>query len=348
MQLLDLPAGSPCVPAVSLAHTHHQDIRTAAPPSSLVASDDHHTVLTAGGRGEYRIPWHSHDCLMVIMPVRGAINYRDEFSPDGACLSEERFVVVPEFVQHAGEADDTSQILLYLTNPVIQRIVPDPSIVDRIARHIRRTAFFAVTPEIRMLQYLCFAGDGTRPAVRASRSHVASALLLHVLTQIEKAQPLQSEVAHGRELVREICTYVDLRLSEDLSLDEIAKQFRVSRRHATRLFKRWTGLSIAEYWEKQRIARARMMLANTGLPVSQIAWRLGFESGSALARAMRRVTGQTPSAVRRRARVSPLDTLPVLPADAPVTAGKPETITPAHGPAPGTHAHDATVPAHQG
>lgn len=307
MQLLDIPPGKPCVPAVSLAHTHHRDIRTAAPVSSLVASDDHHTILTAGGPGEYRIPWHSHDCLMVLMPVRGAINYRDEFSPHGSCLSEERFVVVPELVQHAGEADDTPHILLYLTNPVIQRIVPDPAIVNRIARHIRRTAFFAVTPEMRMLQYLCFAGDGTLPTVRASRSHVASALLLHVLTQIEKSQPLQGtgDSGRGRELIREICAYVDLHLTEDLSLDEIALQFRVSRRHATRLFKRWTGLSIAEYREKQRIGRARTMLANTGLPVSQIAWRVGFDSGSALARAMRRITGQTPTAIRSGARVSP-------------------------------------------
>jgi AraC family transcriptional regulator len=306
MQLLDLPPGKPCVPAVSLAHADHHDIRTAAPASSLVASDDHYTILTAGGRGEYRIPWHSHDCLMVLMPVRGAINYRDEFSPDGSCLSEERFVVVPELVQHAGEADDTPHILLYLTNPVIQRIVPDPTIVDRIERQIRRTSFFAVTPEIRMLQYLCFAGDGTMPTVGASRWHIASALLLHVLNQIEKSEPLQSagDASHGRELVREICAFVDLHLARDLSLDEIARQFRVSRRHATRLFKRWTGLSIAEYWEKQRIGRARTMLANTDLPVGQIAWRLGFESGSALARAMRRVTGQTPSAIRYHARLS--------------------------------------------
>ena len=40
----------------------------------------------------------------------------------------------------------------------------------------------------------------------------------------------------------------------------------------------------------------------TDLPVGEIAGRLGFESGSALARAMRRVTGQTPSVIRHNAR----------------------------------------------
>lgn len=304
MQLLENQPGGPSVSAASLAHTHHYDIRTAAPSSSLVASDDYHTILTAGSRGQYRIPWHSHDCWMIIMPVRGAINYRDEFSPDGSCLSEERFAVIPELVQHAGEADDTSQILLYLTAPVVRRIAQGCGSVETIARRIRRTAFFAVTPEIRMLQHLCFAGDGTRPAVLASRSHIASALLLHVLEQMEKAEPLASVAspAHGQELVREICAFIDLRLAETISLDSIAREFGLSRRHATRLFRRWTGLSIVEYCEKRRIASACSMLANTALPVGEIAWRLGFESGSALARAMRRVTGQTPRAIRHHAR----------------------------------------------
>lgn len=305
MQLLHDHPGTLGVPAASLANIHHYDIRTAAPSSSLVASDDHHTILLAGGRGQYRIPWHAHDCMMILMPIRGAINYRDESYPGGTCLSEERFVVVPDLIQHAGEADDTPHILLYLTDPVIRRIAPSCGGVERITRRIKHAAFFAATPEIRMLQYLCLAGDATKAVVRASRSHIASALLLHVLAQIEKGEPLPgvSSSSHGQQLVREMCAFIDLRLSQQVPLDVIAREFRLSRRHATRLFRRWTGLSIAEYCEKQRIGSARAMLGNTDLPIGEIAWRLGFESGSALARAMRRVTGVSPSAIRRRARL---------------------------------------------
>ncbi|WP_163110836.1 helix-turn-helix domain-containing protein, partial [Acinetobacter baumannii] len=69
------------------------------------------------------------------------------------------------------------------------------------------------------------------------------------------------------------------------------------RRHATRLFREKTGLSIAGFQEQERIAQARRLLTETALPVGEIAWRAGFETGSALARAMRRVTGLTPTSV---------------------------------------------------
>jgi AraC-like DNA-binding protein len=300
VHLLDRDDFAPVIPASGLAHAHHYDIRTAAPTSSLVAADEDHTILTAGGRGEYRIPWHSHDCIMIVMPVRGAINYRDESCRDGTCLSEERFVVVPKALEHAGDADNTPHVLLYLTDALMERIGAQLGSLHRVQRRIQRTAFFSVTPEIRMLQYLCFAGDSTKAAVRVSRVHVASALLLHVLAQIERSEPLPyaTRVSHGEDLVKEICSFIDLRLSEDISLDSIAQEFGLSRRHATRLFRRWTGLSILEYCEQRRIGNAQSMLTNTSLPVAEIALRLGFESGSALARAMRRVTGHTPSAIR--------------------------------------------------
>jgi AraC-like DNA-binding protein len=237
---------------------------------------------------------------MIVMPVRGAINYRDESFRNGTCLSEERFVVVPKALEHAGEADNTPHVLLYLTDALMERVGAQFGSLHRIQRRVQQTSFFAVTPEIRMLQYLCFAGDSTKAAVQASRMHVASALLLHVLAQIERSEPLPhvNRFSHGEDLIQEVCSFIDMRLSEDISLDLIAREFGLSRRHATRLFRRWTGLSILEYCEQRRIANARSMLANTSLPVAEIALRLGFESGSALARAMRRVTGLTPSAIR--------------------------------------------------
>ena len=47
---------------------------------------------------------------------------------------------------------------------------------------------------------------------------------------------------------------------------------------------------------------AEEMLIETTLQVGEIAWRVGFESGSALARAMRRSTGRSPSEMRARQR----------------------------------------------
>lgn len=287
-------------PASCLVHRHYEEIRSTAPLSSLIASDEHRTVLTAGGANTFRVPWHSHDCLMILMPIRGAINLRDESYRGGTWLSEERFAVVPKSRAHAGEADNTPHIVLYLTDSLIGRITPQFGSLRRVPRLVRETLYFAVTPEIRMLQYLCCTGDVADPAIQASCFHVASALLLRVLKQVEQTEPLPcaSSRAHGEGVVREIRSFIDARLPDNIPLDLIADRFGLSRRHTTRLFRRWTGVSIADYLEQQRVKVACMLLKDTTLPVGEIAWRVGFESGSALARALRRVTGDSPSDIR--------------------------------------------------
>jgi AraC-like DNA-binding protein len=50
--------------------------------------------------------------------------------------------------------------------------------------------------------------------------------------------------------------------------------------------------------------RAASLLAGTDIPISELAQRAGFSSGVHLSLAFRRETGITPSAYRRRFRVS--------------------------------------------
>src|SRR5438552_17516240 len=100
----------------------------------------------------------------------------------------------------------------------------------------------------------------------------------------------------------DIRSFIDERIAENLSLDALALRFGLSRRHLTRRFRQWSGVSIAGYQERQRIRLAEEMLIETTLQVGEIAWRIGFESGSALARAVRVITGPSPSEVRSRRR----------------------------------------------
>ena len=100
----------------------------------------------------------------------------------------------------------------------------------------------------------------------------------------------------------DVRSFIDERIAENLSLDALALRFGLSRRHLTRRFRQWSGVSIAGYQERQRIRLAEEMLIETTLQVGEIAWRVGFESGSALSRAMRRITGHSPSEMRARQR----------------------------------------------
>lgn len=277
----------------------YQQVRAAAPAARQIASDEDRAVLTGGGIA-YRAPWHWHDCLMILLPNQGALGFKDEQHRTGTWLSEERFVVVPKLAAHETEAARGSHVALYLTEAMLSRIEATLGSLERL-RRTKSPTIFSLTPEIRALQNLCAAGDPADPAVRAAREHLSSALLVNLLAQIERTDPLPNANAseHGSILAAELRAYIEAHAAEEVPLDVIAETFGLSRRHATRLFRQWSGVSIAEYRERWRVNAARQLLTDTTLPVGEIAFRVGYEFGSALARAMRRHLGQSPSDVRR-------------------------------------------------
>ena len=274
-----------------------EQIRYSVPPSRLLHAGEHRAVVKGGGV-QYRTQWHWHDCAMILMPASGTIAFRDETRGSVTWLSEERFVVVPKMHAHESQAVRrlSNHVALYLTEDALAQFTP----LRDFRRRLKRPAMFAATPFMRTLLRLCCPGD-TDVVPKGALDHLASALLVAMLQQIEQDEPLSSAVGqdHGRAVVVEMCSAIDERLDEDVPLDEIAGAFGLSRRHATRLFRRHTGLSIGEYRNRQRVEAARRLLVESTLSVGEIAWRTGFESGSGLARAMRRALGVSPGALRR-------------------------------------------------
>jgi len=62
------------------------------------------------------------------------------------------------------------------------------------------------------------------------------------------------------------------------------------------------GLSFASVLDEMRRELARRYLEDPRLPISQVAWLLGFQEAAAFTHAVRRWTGQTPSEIRRSGR----------------------------------------------
>lgn len=86
--------------------------------------------------------------------------------------------------------------------------------------------------------------------------------------------------------------------SDPPHLDVLARESGVSKYHLLRLFKATFGTAPWQYAQRRRVARGRLLLRDTNLPVGEIAARLGYESQSAFARAFRRHMGVAPGAYR--------------------------------------------------
>jgi AraC family transcriptional regulator len=92
------------------------------------------------------------------------------------------------------------------------------------------------------------------------------------------------------------------RLSEDISLDELAAEAQLSPFHFARMFKQSVGVPPRAYLTQLRLERACELLEQTDLPVTEIAFEVGYSSNQVLARVFLKHMRLTPTDYRRVAR----------------------------------------------
>ncbi len=85
---------------------------------------------------------------------------------------------------------------------------------------------------------------------------------------------------------------------QEVSLPAVAGAVGMSYFHFSRAFKQATGVSPNNYLVERRIERAKRFLAETDIPVVEIALRVGFASQSHFTTTFRRLVGATPKAYR--------------------------------------------------
>jgi AraC family transcriptional regulator len=92
------------------------------------------------------------------------------------------------------------------------------------------------------------------------------------------------------------------RLAEDISLDELAAEARLSPFHFARMFKQSLGVPPRVYLTRLRIEKACELLEMTDLPVTEIAFEVGYSSSQVLARVFVKHRHISPSDYRRAVR----------------------------------------------
>ena len=79
-----------------------------------------------------------------------------------------------------------------------------------------------------------------------------------------------------QKTIQDVSIYLQEHYTENLTLDNMAKQFHISKSSLTTNFKKMTGLTIKEYVRLYRIRKARQLLLKTNLSITEIALQTGF------------------------------------------------------------------------
>ncbi|MCD9025401.1 AraC family transcriptional regulator [Cohnella silvisoli] len=88
------------------------------------------------------------------------------------------------------------------------------------------------------------------------------------------------------------------KFDEELDLSSLAEASNVTNEHLIRLFRQHMGITPVQYLWQYRVRQGVDLLLNTGLTVTEIAYRSGFKTSYHFARMVKKWTGRTPSDIR--------------------------------------------------
>ena len=92
--------------------------------------------------------------------------------------------------------------------------------------------------------------------------------------------------------------FIDEHYTEDLSLGQVARAVHTSVFYFCKLFKKATGLNFTEHVSRLRTEKAKNLLLNPNLRVTEIAYEVGFQSLTHFNRVFKKVVGESPTEYR--------------------------------------------------
>ncbi len=288
-------------PAISsIDFANQEDAARVLPQSPLI--DSYRTEWKGLTFTHYCHPPHEtveHCLLQHSLVIADPKNYfQAERSLDGKFKhyshGNGRVDVIPAFLNHWTNWDQEVEfsviaicptLLNQTTQELMQReveLIPQFSIDDPVIQQLA----LALKTEIQtgcMSSRLYGESLGTALAARLVQNYAVSKPSLEF-----KANGLpQSQL--GR-----VIDYMQANLAQDLSILDLATLTNISESHFSRSFKQSVGITPYQYLMQQRVERAKQLLKQQIVSISDIALDCGFANQTHLTKVFRQMTGMTP------------------------------------------------------
>lgn len=121
-----------------------------------------------------------------------------------------------------------------------------------------------------------------------------------ILRHADISAPTEEDPVSMR--MRRFLEYIEEHLDQDISLEEMAASAGVSKTEVLRCFHKTLQTTPYSYVMEVRLSKASELLAETGLPVGEIASRTGFNQQSYFGKRFKEKMGVTPLEYRRKMR----------------------------------------------
>lgn len=201
-----------------------------------------------------------------------------QVSDKGGCLKCAKSKELVVYRCHAGLTEavvpiiDKSRVLAYV---MFGQIIPQESCDTTKAKLQKKYPHFAATID--------------QIPVKSAEELGAAATVLQAITSYVMTN--RWVVPGKSEFIRQLDCYIEDRLSQTITVEEICAAFRIGRTRLYEISMEYLGCGLAEYIRNQRIQHARHLLRETDIPITDIAYAVGFSDYNHFSRIFKQQTG---------------------------------------------------------
>ncbi|MEG0688152.1 MAG: AraC family transcriptional regulator [Hungatella sp.] len=249
--------------------------------------------------------FHYHDFDKIIIFLKGNVNYIIEGK--SYSLLPYDLVLVNHNDIHRPQIDPTvpyERIIVYLS----PRFMTSYQTIDYDLMDCFHRAKNALSDVLRIraleksslfqtIQQLEQAGHSKEYA----NELYGQVLFLEFMIQLNRASLTHHldfiQTEHCNQKVLQLMEYINLHLTADLSVEQLAQTFYLSKYHMMRLFKQETGYTLGSYISSKRLLMAKRLLIRE-IPLTQVCFDCGFKNYSTFSRAYKDFFGESPTTTR--------------------------------------------------
>ncbi|RFZ93057.1 helix-turn-helix domain-containing protein [Mucilaginibacter conchicola] len=105
---------------------------------------------------------------------------------------------------------------------------------------------------------------------------------------------------HDDDVIQKAQQFIETNYRDKITVDHLADQFAISRRHLERRFKKATSNTVVEYMQRVRIEAAKLSLESMRENVNEVMYNVGYTDTKAFRMIFKKITGLSPIEYRNK------------------------------------------------
>ncbi len=286
----------------AIGHVAYDSVRFSAAPIADAVSPNENPLLIVEHRGVQSqgmaeaVHTSVRDTLFVNLGSHGRVSGKRA----GQRFAQDLHYGHVGFVPRAVDID----IAYPASNGALMLFLPD-AMLDGVMAEMGANAVpvMAAAPRERLRQLIALIDAETRAPGFASDLMIDGILRAIATILVRGDQPVEAGGANrvhmSRAKLNRVIDFVEARLDQPLSLEDLARIADLSPFHFSRVFKLTTGETPYHFVCSRRLARAQQLLTTEEMPLAELALVCGFASQSHFTAAFSKAFGTSPGRYRR-------------------------------------------------